>query len=146
MPLRFAPLPSGPQLRHLDCAKWLRAFGLPEQPPLADSLRQTARGKVAAGHLRACHQALTAATALPEFVAVPASLPQSRPFGPSPGGHFVRFCTRFLPDCGFDSAWAFWSCLDRLFRRRRTQEKTVAAMPTGPMRQTRITHDTRLGI
>lgn len=42
-----ASLPSGPRLRHLDCAKWLRTFGLPEQPPLADSLRQTARGKVA---------------------------------------------------------------------------------------------------
>ena len=58
-------LPSGPRLRHLDCAKWLRACGLPEQPPRADSLRQTARGKVATGHQRACRQALHAATALP---------------------------------------------------------------------------------
>lgn len=88
----------------------------------------------------------TSSPSFPEFVAVPASLSQSHPRGSSPRGHFVRFCTRFLRDCGFDSACTLWPFLDRNFAGDGTQEKTVAAMPTSFMQQPRITHEPGSGI
>lgn len=39
--LRCTALHSGPQLRHLACAKWLRACGLPALPPAQTAYRQT---------------------------------------------------------------------------------------------------------
>ncbi len=88
-----------PGLRQVAARLRLARTAAPCRQPAADSPGQGGHWPPAGlSPSPACHHRFSCA------VAVPASLPQSSPCGSSPGGHFVRSCSRFLSDCGFGSA------------------------------------------